>query len=52
MVDWGFVGEIAGIGFGLVFAILGFLAIVLWLVGVVIRKLEEKANASQEESEE
>ena len=47
MVDWGFVGQIAGIGFGLVFGILGLLAILLWLVGLVIRKAEEKANASQ-----
>jgi Na+-transporting methylmalonyl-CoA/oxaloacetate decarboxylase gamma subunit len=48
MVDWAFAGKIGGIGFGMVFVVLLILAIILWLVGLVFRKLdagkEEKAG--------
>lgn len=40
MIDWAFAGKIGGIGFGMVFFVLLILAIVLWLVGLVFRKIE------------
>jgi Na+-transporting methylmalonyl-CoA/oxaloacetate decarboxylase gamma subunit len=48
MIDWAFAGKIGGVGFGMVFAVLVILAVVLWLVGLVFKKLdagkEEKAG--------
>jgi len=38
-VDWGFAGQIGGIGFGLVFAVLIILALAIWLTGLVLRKI-------------
>ena len=38
-VDWGFAGQIGGFGFGLVFLVLIILALVIWLVGLVLRKI-------------
>jgi len=37
-VDWGFAGQIGGFGFGLVFAVLIILAVVIWVVGLAIRR--------------
>ncbi len=37
-VDWGFAGQIGGVGFGLVFAVLIILALVIWLTGLVLSK--------------
>ena len=38
-VDWGFAGQIGGIGFGLVFVVLIILALAIWLVGLVLGKI-------------
>ena len=38
-VDWGFAGQIGGVGFGLVFAVLVILALVVWLVGLMLSKV-------------
>ena len=46
-VDWGFAGQIGGIGFGLVFAVLIILALAIWLTGLVLSKIGTgKAEAS------
>jgi len=37
-VDWGFAGQVGGVGFGMVFALLVILALVIWLTGLVITK--------------
>lgn len=37
-IDWGFAGQIGGVGFGMVFALLVILAGVIWLTGLVIIK--------------
>ncbi len=37
-IDWGFAGQIGGVGFGMVFMLLIILAVVIWLVGVVLSK--------------
>jgi Na+-transporting methylmalonyl-CoA/oxaloacetate decarboxylase gamma subunit len=39
-VDWGLAGQIAGIGFGLVFVVLTVLALAIWLVGSVLSKID------------
>ncbi len=39
-VDWGLAGQIAGIGFGLVFVVLTVLALAIWLVGLVLSKID------------
>ena len=38
-VDWGFAGQIGGIGFGLVFVVLIILALAIWLVGLILSKI-------------
>ena len=38
-VDWGLAGQIAGIGFGLVFVVLTVLALAIWLMGLVLSKI-------------
>ena len=38
-VDWGFAGQIGGIGFGLVFAVLIILALAIWLTGLVLSRI-------------
>jgi len=37
-VDWGFAGQVGGVGFGMVFVLLVILAIVIWLTGIVVNK--------------
>lgn len=39
MVDWGFAVQIAGIGFLTVFAVLGILSLVLWLVSLLVYRV-------------
>ena len=46
-VDWGLAGQIGGLGFGLVFIVLIVLAVAIWLVGMVLRKIStDKGEAS------
>lgn len=37
-VDWGFAGQVGGVGFGMVFVLLIILAVVVWLIGLVITR--------------
>ena len=39
VIDWGFAGQIGGVGFGMVFVLLIILAVVIWLTGLVISKI-------------
>jgi len=53
VIDWGFAGQIGGFGFGLVFAVLIILAIVIWLVGLILSKIGAgKAEAEDKEKGE
>ena len=46
-VDWSLTGQIGGIGFGLVFAVLIILALAIWLTGLVLSRIGTgKAEAS------
>ena len=49
-IDWGFAGQIGGIGFALVFIVLIVLAVAIWLVGMVINKIDtrKKEEATDE----
>ena len=38
-IDWGFAGQVGGIGFGMVFLLLVILAIVIWLTGLILSKI-------------
>jgi Na+-transporting methylmalonyl-CoA/oxaloacetate decarboxylase gamma subunit len=38
-VDWGFAGQIGGMGFGLVFGVLIILALAIWLTGLIISRI-------------
>ncbi|MBA7697744.1 hypothetical protein ES703_106412 [subsurface metagenome] len=49
-IDWGFAGQIGGVGFGAVFAILIILAVVIWLVGLGLSKTG-KSEPSDKEKE-
>jgi Na+-transporting methylmalonyl-CoA/oxaloacetate decarboxylase gamma subunit len=49
-VDWGFAGQVGGAGFGMVFALLIILAIVIWLTGRLVNKTRstgEKTDDNQ-----
>jgi len=37
-VDWGFAGQIAASGFGIVFAVLAILTVTIWLLGLGFSK--------------
>ena len=41
MIDWAFAGKIGGVGFGMVFAVLVILALVLWLTGLIFKRLDK-----------
>ena len=46
-IDWGFAGQLGGVGFGLVFTVLVILALAIWLTGLVLSKIGiSKAEAS------
>lgn len=38
-VDWAQAWQIGGIGFGFVFIVLVILALVMWLTGILLRKI-------------
>ena len=43
-VDWGYAGQIGGIGFGMVFLLLVILMAVVILVGTIVKKVEASKN--------
>ena len=47
-VDWGFAGQVGGMGFGMVFFLLIILAIIVWLTGLVVNKLSAEKNENTE----
>ena len=48
-VDWGLARQIGGTGFGIVFAVLVILAIVLWLTGLVTGKIGTTKNETTDD---
>ena len=49
-IDWGFAGQIAANGFGIVFAVLSILAVTIWLLGFGFSKTN--AGKSKPENKE
>ena len=47
-VDWGFAGQVGGVGFGMVFVLLIILAIVIWVTGKLCNRSK---NAGEENKE-
>jgi Na+-transporting methylmalonyl-CoA/oxaloacetate decarboxylase gamma subunit len=50
VVNWGFAGQVGGIGVGIVFAVLVILALSTWLSSLIIRRLggdEEETNSNK-----
>ena len=46
-VNWGFAGQVGGVGFGLVFAVLIILALAMWIMGLIFSKIgANKAEVS------
>ena len=43
-IDWGFAGQIGGVGFGVVFVLLIMLAVAIWLVGLRFGKSKTAAD--------
>jgi Na+-transporting methylmalonyl-CoA/oxaloacetate decarboxylase gamma subunit len=50
-VDWGLAGQIGGIGFGLVFAVLVILAVAVWLTGLIISKIGARKTETGDSKE-
>ena len=51
-VDWGFAGQIGGVGFGMVFMLLIILTIVIWLTGIVLSKISTGKGRTGDRKEE
>ena len=51
-IDWGEAWKVSGMGFGLVFIVLAILAIAVWLIGVVLRRIDGSGGEAAEESKE
>jgi Na+-transporting methylmalonyl-CoA/oxaloacetate decarboxylase gamma subunit len=50
MIDWGLAARIAGFGFLTVFAVLGILSLVLWLISLLLyRVIGSRKKAEQAE---
>ena len=43
-VDWGLAGQIGGFGFGLVFAVLVVLALAVWLLGLLLNRINSNSG--------
>lgn len=49
-VDWGFAGQVGGVGFGVVCAVLVILGIVIWLVGMILGKFSAGNTAAKDKA--
>ena len=49
MVDWGFAAQIAGVGFLTVFVVLGILSLILWLLSLLLNKVNGKLGKGKSE---
>ena len=48
-IDWGFAGQVGGAGFGMVFALLIILALIIWLTGLLVNKTGSTENKNDDE---
>ena len=47
-VDWGHAGQVGGAGFGIVFAVLIILALAMWIVGLVLKRIAPPKEAASD----
>ncbi len=50
-IDWSFAGQVGGAGFGMVFALLIILAVVIWLTGRLVNRNGSTGNKSDDNQE-
>ena len=50
-IPWGQAIQVGGIGFGMVFALLVILAVVIWLTGMIHNKIGVSKSETSEEQE-
>ena len=50
-IDWGFAGQVGGVGFGTVFVVLVILAVAIWIVGRIINRVSAPKGANNTEKE-
>ncbi len=44
MIDWNLVGEVAGLGFVVLFIVVGVVAIVVWVIGLLHKLMQKKSS--------
>ena len=44
-INWLLVGQVAGLGFLVLFIVVGSVAITVWLVGLIIRQIDKRRTA-------
>jgi len=49
-INWAEAWQVSGMGFGLVFIVLAILAIAVWLVGLVLRRMDSGGSETTEEN--
>ena len=47
-VDWGFAGQVGGMGFGMVFFLLVILAIIVWFTGLMLNRFSTEKSKDAE----
>ena len=51
-IPWGQAVQVGGVGFGMVFALLIILAVIVWLTGVVLNKTSIRKSETSETNDE
>jgi len=49
VIDWPLVAKVAGGGFGVTILVLTILSVVLWLIGMVMTRIESNDKKAEEE---
>ncbi len=52
VIEWAEAWKVSGMGFGLVFLVLALLAIAIWLIGVVLRRMDSGRVETTKKEEE
>ena len=48
-IDWGLARQIGGLGFGIVFAVLIILAVVIWFTGFILSKTGSRKDQTPDD---
>lgn len=44
MIDWNLVGQVAGLGFVVLFIVVGVVAVVVWVIGLLLKLTQKKSS--------